>query len=421
MGGVRLTMTAKNNLLWIFLRILEMGMQILVFFIILLMLSYHIIGVSAAGIVGCLATSGLPVLALYLVRLLIKNNILIVVCHTAVAAFLLIRGVTPEEKLAYILLGVALLIYSFSLSNSDKKGGAEKIPIGFLTLFVVAAMLGKSAGLENIKWAGIYGGSIFIILQVLYLNFDNVNKYLCMNQEIAHLPVKQIVAVNTFQMSILVTLFCGIMILFSNKYVNRMVEIISGFVGGFITYIFRMIFSLGKDYKPKSVLTGGAGEGNGMDQMWAIVEESIWTDILNAIGMIFGSVIGVVLVIGFCVLIIVVVVKRLKNISFGGESDVKEFIVPGDVAEFQWRRKMRGKQEKGSGINYKARMLFKSHVIKAAARQGEQIRATMMPRELSGLYLGVQEKDVADIYEKARYSKENVTSEEIAVLKKLKV
>jgi len=312
------------------------------------------------------------------------------------------------------------LIYSFSLSNSGKKGGAEKIPIGFFCLFVVAAMLGKTAGLENIKWAGIYGGSVFIIFQVLYLNFDNVNKYLCMNQEIAHLPVKQIVAVNTFQMSILVTLFCGIMVLFSNKYVNRAVEIISGFIGGFITYILRVIFSLGKDYKTKSVLTGGPGEGNGMDQMWAIVEESIWTDILNAIGMIFGSVLGVVLVIGFCVLIIVVVLKKLKNISFGGESDVKEFIVPGDVVEFQWKRKKRGKQEKGSGSNFKARMLFKSRVMKAAAGRGEQIRATMMPHEISKLYLGAQEKDVADIYEKARYSKETVTSEEIAVLKKLK-
>ena len=413
-------MTAKNNLLWSFLRILEMGMQVLTFFIILLMLSYHIIGVSAAGILGCLLMSGLPVVALYFARLLIRNNMLNVVCHMAVAVFLFFSGVTPEEKLAYILLGVALLIYSFSLSNSGKKGGAEKIPIGFFCLFVVAAMLGKTAGLENIKWSGIYGGSIFIIFQVLYLNFDNVNKYLCMNQEIAHLPVKQIVAVNTFQMSILVTLFCGIMILFSNKYVNRAVEIISGFVGGFITYVLRVIFSLGKDYKPKSVLTGGPGEGNGMEQMWAIVEESIWTDILNAIGMIFGSVLGVVLVIGFCVLIIVVVLKKLKNISFGGESDVKEFIVPGDVVEFQWKRKKRGKQEKGSGSNFKARMLFKSRVMKAAAGRGEQIRATMMPHEISKLYLGAQEKDVADIYEKARYSKETVTGEEIAVLKKLK-
>lgn len=412
MGGVILSMTTKNSTLWWTLRILEIGMQILLFFIVLLMLFYHSITADVADILSCLLLSGFPVLVLYLARLFVKNNILITLVHICVAAFLLMFGENGEEKLAYILLGAALMIYSLSLSGAHQKPNSEKIPIGFACLFIIAMFLGKQAGVNNMVMAGMYSGSMFLVLEILYLNFDSVNKYISMNHGIANLPVKQIISVNAFQMSVLVTLFGGIVFLFSNRYVSRVVEKISGFVADTIRFVLKAIFSIGKDFKSEGLTHQALEGGKGLNELWALVEDSLWMDILNAIGMIFGSLIGMVFLIVLSAAVTIILLKKLKNLSFGAESDVKEFLIPRDIVEFQFKNS-RKKKERGTGDNRKVRKLYKSHVLKRASQKGDAISAAMMPDEISKRYVPDVARQVTDIYEKARYGDGMITREEI--------
>ncbi len=411
-------MTEKNNTMAIILRMLELGMQSLSFFIVLLMLSYNLIKLNISSVAESFLLAVLPVVLVYMVRARVRSNILIVIIHAGVAVFFMIYGKTPDERLVYLLFGVALLLFSLSLCKSQKEKGAEKIPIGFASLFVCAVWISNVTGLEQMAKAGMYGGGIFIILHILYLNFDNMNRYMIMNREIAGLPVKQMVVVNVLQMSVLVTLFAAVIFVIGNTYVSRMVEIIGGLFLTGLKAILRFIFSIGKDlesgyYIPKTE----PGEG-GEAILHALMEESIWTEILNGIGMIFGSILGVTCLIGLCIGIVLVIIKSLKNMSPDAENDVKEFVVPRDITEFRWRKKERRKDVIGTGNNGKLRRLYKSQVEKAVKQKGDTISAMMMPYEISKQHM----QDVAELatrlYEKARYSDLSVTKEEIVDLKK---
>lgn len=412
-----LTMTTKNSKLWFILRVFEVSLQALVFYIVLFMLSYHFIMEVSKGTLKCFLLAVLPVLLLYLARMLITNNALIIMIHMGVAVFYIAYGKTAEEKLAYLLLGVALIVFSLSLSGVHRKDGSEKIPIGFVCLFVLAIMLGKNAELDSLVKAGVYGGSIFIVLQILYMNFDQVNKFIRMNQEIAGLPIRQIVSVNTFQMFLLVVLFFGVIFLFCNSYVNIMVEALCQLIGGGVKYVLRFIFSIGKDWKSDGYVPTPNPEERGLMELQALMEESIWTDILNGIGMLMGSLLGMILLIGLCVGIIVIVSKKFRVMSFGAENDIKEFVIPRDFAEFHIRHSKKDKREKGTGTNVRVRKLYKVHVKKAAAQRRAVIDKTLMPYEISKLYVQNHAGQVTDIYEKARYSDETITQEEMIRLK----
>ena len=83
-------MTEKNNTMAIILRMLELGMQALSFFIVLLMLSYNLIKLSISSVAECFLLAVLPVVLVYMVRARVRSNILIVIIHAGVAVFFMI-------------------------------------------------------------------------------------------------------------------------------------------------------------------------------------------------------------------------------------------------------------------------------------------------------------------------------------------
>ncbi|MBO5336656.1 MAG: DUF4129 domain-containing protein [Lachnospiraceae bacterium] len=419
--------TAKNRVLWCLLRSMEAAMQILLFFVVLLMASCQFISRNLWGIGKCFLLAALPVLVLYLTRLWAQNNVLILLTHIFVAVLVVTRGSTGDEIFAYIILSVSLLVFSLSIGgvaikrdSATKRNSAEKLPLGFVCLFVVAMVLGRQMEFVQLESIGMYGGALFIILQILYMNFDSVNKYIVLNQGIANLPVKQIVWVNSFQMSVLVILFCGVTYLFGNSYVGRMVESISGFLGSVMKCLLRLLFSFGKDGRTKVYVPDESfGGGRGMQELWAIVEDTIWRDILNGIGMIFGSVVGSISIIGLSALLLVLIIKKLKSMSFGGESDIKEFMVPTDVIEFFVSPKKKTEEEEARGLNRKVRKLYKSYVKKRAVQKQGMVKGTMLPAEISETYVEKETVRVTEIYEKARYGSEPVSAEEWKRLKEI--
>ena len=418
--------TAKNRVLRCLLRSMEAAMQILLFFVVLLMASCQFVSRDIRGIGKCFLLAALPVLVLYLTRLWVQNNVLILLTHIFVAVLVVTRGTTGDEIFAYIILSVALLVYSLSMGgtikmdSATKRNSAEKLPLGFVCLFVAAIVLGRQMEFVQLETIGMYGGALFIILQILYMNFDSVNKYIVLNQGIANLPVKQIVWVNSFQMSVLVILFCGVTYLFGNSYVGRMVESISGFLGSVMKYLLRLLFSFGKDSRTKVYVPDESfGGGRGMQELWAIVEDTIWRDILNGIGMIFGSVVGSIGIIGLSALVLVLIIKKMKSMSFGGESDIKEFMVPSDVIEFFVSPKKKTEEEEVHGLNRKVRKLYKSYVKKRAAQKQGMVKGTMLPAEISEIYVEKEAGMVTEIYEKARYGSESVSAEEWKRLKEI--
>lgn len=420
-------MTGKNNVLWYLLRGLEVSMQALLFFAIALMLFGNVFLMGSKQIVFCAGISVLSAAVLYVVRRVIKQNILLILLHLGMGIFFLTRGGTGEERLAYLLFGGGVLLYSLLLCGNGGREAQEKVPIGFGCLFFAVMVYGSAMGVASIGFAAMYAGGIFFILQVLYKNYDSVNKYISLNRGIANFPIRQVVAVNSFQMTILVSLFSGVLLIVGCEKVSRMASALGGFLWESIKYLLRKLFSIGKDLEPGSTFVPEGGEGNGIAELHSIVQDSYLTDIWNGLGAVAGGVIGVVAVVGFCVAVTVGIAKAIRNLSGETGTDIKEFVVPGETREFYVGRNKRKKQRFGKGNNAKVRKLYKAQVEKRASRAecawddnagggssagGGIIRENMTASEITERYLSDASEMVTPIYQKARYGKESAVTEE---------
>lgn len=405
-------MSSRNLILVCCLRILEAGMQILVFFIILFMLSYTFVTEHDTRIITCLFISSIPVFVLYIARHHIHNSIVLFILHIGVAAFIFSMGNTAEEKVAYIIMGAILIIFSVSLCIKEQRENSEKLPVGLIGVFIGAVILGNYLGFDMITGAGIYCGEIYIILQVIHHNFSNVNHFIVLNRESKTLPAKQMIAVNTFIMSILITLCFGVIQIFGNGYVNRLLLSIVTLIKDAVFFVLRFLFSFG-NHEVKEPAAPNTLKDKGMAEFNALTQDSIWTNILNTI----VTIIGIALIIGFVILITVGLVRLVKRMgsSYSGE-DVKEFIISKQNRESKIRRGR--KEEREITSNAKARKIYKSVVTKNAAKSGNKIIASMVPADISKLYINGDQNTATDIYEKARYSNKQITQEEIDTLKK---
>lgn len=404
-------MSSGNRILVYCLRISEVVMQALVFFIILLML-YAFVSTRDISIVTCLLVSVLPVFVLYIARRHVHNGVILFMIHICAAAFIYIMGSTPAEKVVHIIAGAVLIIFSVSLSVKVQKDNQEKMPIGLISVFIVAVILGNYLESHSITLAGMYCGEVYIILQVVYHNFSNVNDFIMMNRDRTTLPVKQMITVNSFIMAILATLCIGVTLLFSNSYVNKMLHSVGLLMKDAVLSVLRFFFSLLNYKEEESVITEPIEE-NGLTELQALAQDSASSDIINGILTIFG----IVLVTLVVILIIAGLVRLIKTMgsSRSGE-DVKEFILIKERKEFRIRQKKKADREKST--NAKARKIYKSIVTKNAARCGNKINDSMVPADISKLYINGDQNLATDIYEKARYSNQQVTQQEVEALKK---
>jgi len=332
--------------------------------------------------------------------------------HICAAAFIYIMGSTPAEKVVHIIAGAVLIIFSVSLSVKAQKDNQEKMPIGLISVFIVAVILGNYLESHIITLAGMYCGEVYIILQVVYHNFSNVNDFIMMNRDRTTLPVKQMITVNSFIMAILATLCIGVTLLFSNSYVNKMLHSVGLLMKDAVLSVLRFFFSLLNYKEEESVITEPIEE-NGLTELQALAQDSASSDIINGILTIFG----IVLVTLVVILIIAGLVRLIKTMgsSRSGE-DVKEFILAKERKEFRIRQKKKADREKST--NAKARKIYKSIVTKNAARCGNKINDSMVPADISKLYINGDQNLATDIYEKARYSNQQVTQQEVEALKK---
>ena len=57
-------------------------------------------------------------------------------------------------------------------------------------------------------------------------------------------------------------------------------------------------------------------------------------------------------------------------------------------------------------------------ILKNAKKRGEQVQNYMQPSEITNAYVTSHQEEITAIYEKARYSNQSVTKEELEQLKK---
>lgn len=407
----------KNRIIVYLIRSMEMLMQVMVFTLALLLLVMGFFGRSQTEPYRCFLAMGVPCVALYFTRLTARNNIIVIAVHGASLVFMLLFGRDGVEKLAYSIIGIVVIIFSVVLSINGRTRFGEKMPIGMIGVFILAAVVGKYAKLPVLEQWAMVCGIVFIAVQIIYCNLNNLNDFMLVNHEVMNFPAKQMVSVNAFIMTVLLVICAGGMVLSNSSYIFKMLKGIGSLLTAGIRFLVQAFVR-----EDENVLeTGDTREPEDQENILGgleIPEDGPWTDILNGIALVVGVIVIVALVI--CIAIAFVRLLRSMQGAAGREGDIKEFIKPEGVRAVRLKGREVHKEDPKEPNNIRVRKLYKSTVKKNAAKKGASLRGNMTPAELSGAYIPMRQEEVTEIYEKARYSDLEIAKEELELMKAVK-
>lgn len=407
---------SRNTAVVYVIRGIEVVTQLLVFSLAYMLILIGFLGRTDFSPVVCAAVTGISVLILYIVRGWCENRAVTIAAHVAAVLPALIIVRDTMALMSYIVIYTVIVIYSISLILNKKNHTDEHMPIGMAAFFVVAMIVGGITGREVIESRALYYGAVFIMLQVIYHNLNNMNDIMIMNHEVSNFPAKQMVGVNTFIISVVALVCMGAMLIINNSYVYRMLGALKDVIIAALRFIIGLIPNDTEEepvtFEPEVDRTQGDAA------MPVEFESGVVQDILNGIAMI----IGVVAVIAVVVCIAVAVVRLLKKIhgNDGVSEDIKEFVSPDEKRVRVGRKIKKSDYSADDAVSVKIRKLYRRMVLDKAKKNKKSVNACLTPMELSGQYITAGADDATVIYERARYSGQQLTEPELDSMKEIK-
>lgn len=353
------------------------------------------------------------------------------------SALIFVLGAHFFERLYLSIISVIIMLvripprlnktddYEIVDENVTDSGGLLDSPSAgflgyFVLLFFVAALL-KETKLQNIiYWVTFAWIADFLI----YTNLNSLNSYLYSRRGIANLPGKQIISTNRALMIVFSILALIIMLIVPLIPLDHIVSSIGIAIRDFLRWIFSH-FSAEEQTVVETVAESLAPSGQ-MSMIDEVKATPAWLKMLYDI--LFGIIAfvvsaGVLVGIGYAILLLVH--RFYKPTSATG--DMQEFIDEETESSFLQDTEKREKESFFSQLfhpNASIRKYFKKRIQKANAsnkKNGAIIPSSLTPEELEK-YAGLPDEErtklLLTLYEKARYSKEGCTKEDVALLKK---
>lgn len=414
-----MTQLSRNTLLVAFLRIAELAMQLLLFFMAYILARMVFMQGQEPDVATCFLLIGIPVVVLYATRIFMKNGLLMFFVHVVVSVGMLLLEMMIQEKIPYVIIGVVLMIYSISLCINGQELEAEHVPTGMVSVFVIAVLVGEYMELSGVTSVAVYTGVLFATIQIVYHNANNLNEYITRNQDIANFPLDQIISINALMMLVVTALCGGILMICYNQWLSSLVRRFVSLIGDGFKNLLQAIFSYEWESGPNYIPAEQINE-SGIAELQGMIEDNIWTVIFQMIGIILGIVLAVVVITGVIIGIVTLLLKLIRsmNSSMQNATDVKEFVLPIGMEQQFLKRRERKETSKADGLSEKVRRVYQKMILKNAKKRGEQVRTHMQPSEITQTYLASHQEEITAIYEKARYSNQSVTKEELEQLKK---
>lgn len=414
-----MTQMSRNTVLVAFLRIAELIMQLLLFFMAYILVRMVFMQGQEPDVVACFLLIGIPVMVLYATRIFMKNGLLMFCVHVAVAVGMLLQDMMIQERIPYVIIGVVLMIYSIGLCINGQGLEAEHVSISMVSVFVIAVLVGEYMGISGVTSVAVYTGVLYATLQIVYHNANNLNEYITRNQDIANFPLDQIISINALMMLVVTALCGGILMVCYNHWLSQLIRRFVSLVGSGFRNILKAIFSFdwesGETYIPE-----GPMDESGIVELQEMMEENIWTVIFQMIGIILGIMLAVVAITGVIIGIVTLLLKLIRgmNSSIQNATDVKEFVLPIGMEQQFLKRREKKETQKADGLSEKVRRVYQKMILKNAKKRGEQVQNYMQPSEITNAYVTSHQEEITAIYEKARYSNQSMTKEELEQLKK---
>ena len=220
----------KNTVIVYIIRLIELLMQIMVFSLTYMFILIGFMGREDFSPLACIAIAGIPVSVLYIVRGWCTDRAVTILAHAASVLPAFIIMADKIAMAAYIVVYAAMIIYSIGLILGKKNHTDEHMAVGMVLYFITVMIVGEVTKRAVIEQWALYFGIVFIILEVLYHNINNMNDIMIMSHDVKNFPAKQMVSVNAFIMTAVAVICIGAMFIIDNPYVYRMLDALKNII-----------------------------------------------------------------------------------------------------------------------------------------------------------------------------------------------
>ncbi len=435
----------SNKKLAISLNVLELVIQSLLFLSLTIALMMGTLGLNMGQIWKCLIVV-IPVCITYILRKTVEKFQAFVALDVLIVLSSFLLGSNYNEKAFYVIIFFLIGIYSMRvkhkmikyeqtamqlgetamLQNVDIKGrlrehyfDGEKIPMALAGVMVFGYFLGFSNGNPTVLNCEVIICILFVLCEIVYNHLDKLNDVYVSNADKSEFPAEQLKNVNIFTLIITcVFVLVGMLAFYNGEYGN--IFSIIGDIGmsGIKAILRGFIFILG--------LFGGNADKAVEQTTEATTESSDTLDIGEAIqpshfAEALAETFGIMLMIAVVVALIYFAIKYVKQLNKTKRlgTDMVEYVKPDNKKVRAENKIYKDINEVGEESNKKAvRKYYKKRVKKGFGKEKPQ--KTYTPIELTKHSITndeTQSKKITDIYEKARYSNEPITKEELDIIK----
>lgn len=395
-----------NRLLNLFLNFLQIFMQMCTAVPVVNVLLHGFMGYEKFQVFNTLYI-GIVVMVYYFAKSCVKNGKLAHMIHWAAAfSIWIVCSGSSEDKMMIFIPALAFMYYS--LKRNDEK------PILALDVGIIVAayIIGNTLKAESGTVIPFYCCIVYIIAFLIWYNINNLNNFVMENNKVKSFNAEQAVNVNSLMLAIYMVICILSMFIAPRLHLQ---DLLHGILGGAWKLLLAGFHALNipmpeGDYElEQSMNKPKPEEGSGLGIELEMTEGN---DILNIICVVFALIVFIGL--------LVMVIKSLKNISYkkGQGLDVKEFVKP----DFSKKREKKPKEKTFMFWNMPnelaVRKLYKK-TIRKNLEKGHKVDEKNTPYEITKSVMGWNESagELTEIYEKARYSNELVTAEDVAVMK----
>lgn len=343
-----------------------------------------------------------PVTGFFLARRFLYNKGKIM---TAFHLFFLLSVIPVVNTSLEDTTVVFLTTLVFMIASIKSKSQAPFVPAD-VGLILLAFILSSTLKYDSAAVIPAYGAVIYVICYFIYLNMKNVREFLNENAQIKSFRADQALNVNTVMMAVFMIVCIIAMFAAPRLHIQDMLAVIGRWAGTGIIWILKQIDVPTGGYelefqnisKPKP-----ADEAESVGLMLGTGEGSVILDTIVAV-------IGAVILLA-CIFLVVRAVRQIRFERISG-NDVKEFIHP----EFTDIKVTKSRKKRVFDLsidnNERIRKKYKRYILKNKGKTAV-ISNSALPCDITRMAGGSEE--ITWIYEKARYSNETVTDEEMKI------
>lgn len=366
-----------------------------------------------------LATLPAPLIS-YFIRRHSRHIWSFAILHLVLAALYLLTS----DKVYYIVVfGIYLLLLTaISYYAKHKLQDRSNTSLFLLIYFVFIYTTCYWADLKELLPLCFLLAVIFTLLYILNMYLLNLDRFIHDHDHIANIPFRQIKNSNHILIAFLCCLSLLSMLIFSRISFDHAFAVL----GMLMIQVLRFLFAWLSSRKPSEY----EWTIERPSPLEPVVKES--SRFMEILSFLFQWAMTITMIIGALVLILYTIYKIYQHFYRKGEEIVKdevEFLSP-----FMKKERLKQKQFKldlhffGRSNNSAIRKYF-AKAVAANTRPDQKIPKSMTPSQLSEVAILISEektleeeekrKLVTSYYEKARYSKEVCTKEEVQLVKKI--